>query len=100
MKFQTVISGFLLCLISTMAQANSTLPGREVAMSGWPASQVTAGFESSVTLAPATGATQHKPATVSPQAGDNAQDGHTGRLVLLTLLVMGSIALRRSRSAR
>ena len=85
MKLRATILGVVISLVSTMAMAQGP---------------VLTGSESSANLAPAAGVNQHKPATIVSQAGETTQDGNTLRLVLLALLVMGSIALRRSRSAR
>ena len=100
MKFQALTLGLVLSFGSTMAMAQgSVLTGRDAGLTVWPTVQV-AGAESSVNLAPSAGMNQHKPATVASQAGETSQDGNTLQMVLLALLVMGSIALRRSRSAR
>ena len=101
MKFQAVTLGLAISLGSTMAMAQgSVLTGRDAGLTGWPTAVQVAGVESSVNLSPSAGVNQHKPATVASQAGETSQDGNTLQMVLLALLVMGSIALRRSRSAR
>lgn len=101
MKLRATILALVIGLISmvTMAQGPG-LTGRDGALAGWTGVQVASVNEPAASLAPSAGVNQHKPATVSSQAGETTQEGNTLRLVLLALLVMGSIALRRSRSAR
>ena len=84
MKLRTVLIGIFFCVASTIAQTDQSHSGGDV----------------STKLVSSSGLTQQKSATVVPQAGDTSKDSNTLQLVLLTLLVMGSIALRRSGSAR
>ena len=101
MKFQAMMVGLSISLFSTMTMAQgSALTARDSTLAGWATVQVAVGNESSANLAPSVGVNQHKPATVTSQAGETTQDGNTLRLVLLALLVMGSIALRRIGSTR
>ncbi len=101
MKVWAAMVGLSISLFSTMTIAQEpVLTGRDSTLTAWAGAQVGAGNESSTNLVPVAGVNQNKPAMITSQAGDTSQDGNTLRLVLLALLVMGSIALRRSGSAR
>ena len=101
MKFRATILALTIGLISMMTMAQGpVLTGRDGTLAGWTTVQVGPVNEPSVNLTSSAGVNPNKPATVSSQAGETTQENNTLRLVLLALLVMGSIALRRSRSAR
>jgi hypothetical protein len=102
MKSRVMTAALFICVVSATVQADSALPNKTSTIPGGVSVQGEAAGESSAGLARfrAAAVMQPKPATVAAQPGEAFADGNTLWLVLLASVVMGSIALRRTWSAR
>lgn len=96
MKVQATVVGFLICAATTFVEAGPVPSSTDAATSGSVAAQTSVVQEPSATSVSAAPAQQRNPGA---RAGDTSDNDNTSRLVLLALVVMGSIALRRGRSA-